>query len=253
MGSIGVGCTLDRGVRADVRSAKITKIFFNDHLIHFPTIEYALSSLTKKSLIVTLQSPLPLGYGFGLSSASTLATVFATNKLFNLELDTLDLIKLVHIAEVKTKTGLGSVATQIIGGFLIKTIPGIPSQFLKLPFLGKKLYAIIVKKLETPSILNDKNKMRSINKAADDALRKISRLPSPSLAEILDIAYAFAQKSELLTNRVVISLIKKIKNTGGHATMAMLGEVVISNIKPDFPVNFQVEELTITDKRVSLL
>lgn len=250
-GSIGIGCTLDKEVEVTVKPDNKTNILFNKKPIHFPTAEYALSSVIDKSVVINIKSPLPLGFGFGVSSASTLATLFAVNKIFRLNMNKMQLAQIAHEAEIINHTGLGSVATQITGGFLMKNIPGLPpSDFVRLPFVGKKLYAILIDRLETPLILNNKAHLEKINKEADWALQMIKTIPNISLEEIIDIAYQFTDKSGLLTHPVVSSLIKKIHIHGGHATMAILGQVVISDIKPDFPINnYRVEELTITDHR----
>jgi pantoate kinase len=253
-GSIGVGCTLNKTVKAIVQSGKKTSIFFNGKPIHFPTIEYALSPVTAKPTIVEIKSPLPLGYGFGVSAAATLASLFAVNKLFSLHEKRERLIKLAHIAEIKNKTGLGSVATQVTGGFLIKAAPGVPvTSVTKLPFVGKKLYAILIDRLETPSVLKNKAHLKRINKAAAEALQMIQSKSDIFLEDVIDIAYQFTYKSKLLTHPAVSSIIKKIKASGGHATMAILGQVVITTSKPNFPTNYQVEELIISDKTMLML
>ena len=253
-GSIGIGCTLDKEVTVTVKSANKTNILFNGKPIHFPTVEYALSSIIDKSVAVNIKSPLPLGFGFGVSSASTLAALFAVNKIFPLNMNKMQLAQIAHEAEIINHTGLGSVATQITGGFLLKNKPGLPpSDFIKLPFAGKKLYAIIIDKLETPSILENRNKLSLINQTADKVLAAIQPKQITSLEKALDIAYDFAVKSQLLTNQAVADFIGKIRHEGGHATMAMLGQVVISNKKPNFNTHYRVEELTITDKSVYII
>lgn len=250
MGSVGIGCTINKEVAVKTEPASCTKIFFNDRKINFPTVKYACQQLAQEPIQINITSPLPLGYGFGISAASTLACLFAINKQLELKKRRRQLVKIAHCAEIVNKTGLGSVTTQVIGGFLLKNFPGIQPAFTKLPFEGKTIYATIIDKLETPSILKDKKVLKCVNKAADHALQKIKELKSPSLEEIFDISLEFCQKSTLLSDKKVIYVIDKIKKEGGHATMAILGKVVLSDVKPKLNNGYRIKELRVINDGV---
>lgn len=252
-GSIGIGCTIDKNVTVTVRKDKVNKILFNKQLTLIPTINTAIKALTDKPVCINIESSLPLGFGFGISGASTLASAFAVNKLLNLNKSRLTLAETAHNAEIINHTGLGSVATQISGGFLVKVKPGLPCIAKRLPFIGQKMYAVIFAPLATPSILNNKKMIKKINSEADFLLSGIRKnLSQLTLDRILDLSYNFAFKCGLLTDSRVIKVIKQIKDSGGHATMSMLGQVVISSTKPEVGNNYRVEELIITDSIVSL-
>jgi pantoate kinase len=49
-------------------------------------------------------------------------------------------------------------------------------------------------------------------------------------ANLISISKAFAEKSGLLTDQQVIQTIKEIESRGGHASMIMLGNGVLSDI-----------------------
>lgn len=249
MGSVGVGFTVNRWVQVCVKPNSQLSILFNGKPIFFPTVTTVINSLTNKPVKIEIKSPLPLGFGFGISSASALATAFAVNKLLKLNKQRDELVKLAHIAEITNKTGLGSVGTQTTGGFLLKTSPGIPVSAKKFPFAGKKIYAVIIGKLETPRILNSPIKIQKINQAADLTIQTINKLTHPTLEQFIDLSYQSAKMSGLLNNPEVMKLIDEIRISSGHATMAILGNVVISNIKPK--TNYPIEELRITDKGIS--
>jgi len=210
---------VDKGVTAEVYPSKKTKIFFNGKRILFPTVEAILTKPTK----VLLKSDLPLGAGFGLSGASAFATALATRNKTKLEC-----AKIAHRAEVKNKTGLGDVVNQYYGGFLVKRVSSAKFQVQRIPIKNIPLYCISYGKLLTSSILQNEKLIKRINIAADSALEKINR--KMKLAEILTVAKKFAIESGLLTSKRVIHLIENVENRGGHASMIMLGEGVVSDI-----------------------
>lgn len=249
-GSIGVGCTVDKEVVVTAEKANVSEIVFNGQNIKFPTVESVVAALAPVAVKVEINSPLPLGFGFGISGASALATAYALNNLLNLKRKKPELAEIAHIAEIVNRTGLGSVGTQITGGFLLKKTAGLPVDAVRFPFAGRRLYAFIFNKLETPTILNDKNRLEKINKAADEALAEVRENRQASLGKIIDISCGFAQKSGLLVGEEVASLIGKIRNRGGHATMLMLGEVVISDTLYFFKNNYSVVTLTVSDRHI---
>ena len=244
-GSIGIGCTIDKKVTTIVSQNKQTQVFFNGQPISFPTVLSVTTALTDKPLLIKIKSDLPLGFGFGISAASALSTTCAINKLLKLNKTNKELTEISHVAEITNKTGLGSIATAVTGGFLLKTKPGLPVEATHFPFAGKKLYAVIVKGLATPKILKNAKRLSFINQAAGEALEKTKRHDNLTLADILDLSLDFAKKSNLLENKAAALLISKIKKAGGHATISMLGQVVISDIPTKLDNHYRTEILTI--------
>lgn len=246
MGSIGISCTVDKKVEVEVEKSQKTEIYFNKEKINFPTVSYVIDKLVNSPILVSIKSPLPLGFGFSISGASALATSSALDKLFNLKKTKFELAKIAHTAEIKNYTGLGSVATQITGGFLLKRKPGLPVSAIKLPFVGQKLYVVIIDRLLTPPILKNKQTLEKVNITADQILEEIKNKRSLVLRDIIDYSYSFMKKSGLLQDSRVMLVIEKIRKAGGYATMAILGQVVISDI-PFVSQIYQVVELTITN------
>ena len=251
MGSVGIGCTVNTNISSRAKKSKKSKILFNGDSINFPTVNYAIGKLVKQPVEVDIKSVLPLGCGFGISGAATLATIFAVNRLMELKMTKLHLSQIAHTSEIVNKTGLGTVTTQVTGGFLIKKSAGFPIKIQKLPFSGDTLFATIIGPLPTPSILTDKKLLKRINKSADKALLTIEQDKNPTLNKIIDLSFKFASECGLLKTFKVKSLINKIKNSGGHATMAMLGQVIISNIHPKNK-NYKTVKLKISNKGIFL-
>jgi pantoate kinase len=252
MGSVGIGTTVNQGVTVCVQKNTKTEILFNQKLIHFPTVLTVIKALTDKPIKLSIVSPLPLGFGFGLSGASALAVALAVNQLLQLAQKEEKLVEIAHKAEIINKTGLGSVGTQATGGFLLKTAPGIPVSGIILPLEKKKIYATIIGRLPTPSVLRDNKKLERINTVADSQLAKIQQLPTPALSDVLDISYEYVKESGLLNNQAVKKIIESIRKIGGHATMAILGYVVFSD-QPPKTAQYEVKELTIVKAKARLL
>ena len=231
MHSLGVGFTTDKGVVVDTTESRKTEIVFNNKTIDFQTLISALRMLTEKPVRVVIDSELPLGCGFGLSGACTLATVLAVNNLFLLGKSEEEMAMIAHIAEVRNSTGLGDIAGQFNGGFLMKTKSGNPLAVERLNVKEKAVYYKVFGALHTKSILKDKVLVRKINLAGDYALEKIKQIKTPTLSEIIRISREFAEKSELLKSPEVINQIREIEESGGNASMIMLGNAVYSDVE----------------------
>lgn len=253
MGSLGVGFTVNEGVVCRVRKSRQTLIKFNGREINFPTVASVLNKLTRKKAEISLESELPPGFGFGISGASALSAAYTLNKIFSLHISQKNLVQIAHIAEIENRTGLGTVGTQSSGGFLVKTSPGLPVKAKSYPFEGSTIYATVIGKLLTPSILKDSNRIRSINMTAKKNLEKLAVMEFPSLADFLDFSYVFVKESRLLGNPALIRIINDIRSSGGHATMAILGNVVISDIPPAGKSDYEVRKLTICKSKARLL
>jgi len=236
-GSTGVGFTIDKGVVAEVKKSPKTKVFFNGKVIRFPTVTSVIPALTKESVAVRLSSELPLGYGFGLSGASALSSAYALNRLLKLKKTEKELAIIAHTADCENKTGLGDVANQYFGGFLVKFTPS--SQFIvtKLPFENTPIYMRYFSKLSTPSVLKNAAIKEKVNQSATIALGRMKTLLKKdnhiAIATILSISKEFVVAAGLLNDGKTKQQIESIEKVGGHASMMILGNSVVSDI--DFP------------------
>ena len=221
----------------------------------FFSMEHQSISLQSTIVYISLPQLLSLspsiGCGFGVSGAAALGTGFTVNNLFNLGKTRDQLAQIAHIAEIKEGTGLGTVETEITGGFLLKTAPGLPVRAIKLPFIGKKVYATILGPLLTREVLKDTKSYRRINDAADKALSQCKK-SNITLEEVFDISCQFVKENGLLTDPEMITIVESIKKDGGHATMAILGRVILSDIPP-MGLPYPIEKLIVTKNHPSLM
>ena len=245
-GSLGLGFTVDKGVFVTIKkfgnikkyNKKIknnnieNKIYFNNKKIRLPTIDSVIQKLTNEKVIINIESKLPLGYGFGISGASAIATAYALNKLFNLKKTKKELALIAHIAEVENGTGLGDVVNQYYGGFLIKHQPSCTFKVKKIPINNKKIYYRYFSGISTKKTISNKKIKKIINNAGVKALKGIKALDKKNfnLKNLIKISKEFSIDSKLLKNKKIINIIKKIENNDGNASMIMLGNAVFSDI-----------------------
>ena len=246
MGSYGVGFTLNEGVIVKVSRARRNEVIFNSNSINFPTVKSVIGKLTKEKIRVYIKSKLPLGCGFGLSGASTLATAYSLNNLLNLKKPKKELAIIAHIAEVENKTGLGDIVNQYYGGFCIKLKPSSHFVVKKLPLNNIEVYCKYFSKVSTKAIITNKKLKDKINNAATDTLSKIQQLLKANkniqFKDIIKISKNFAVNSRLLKDKKTIETIENIKKEDGTASMIMLGNAVFSDKSFEGASKFKVSD-----------
>jgi pantoate kinase len=174
-----------------------------------------------------------LSGGFGLSGASSLATAFAVNELLHLGLAGNALAMAAHIAEVENLTGLGDIAGQINGGCLIKLVPGDPLAAISLPVPEQIVHYRYFSPINTKDVIGNPEQRERINAAADTALIELARLENrgeSEFASYVSIAKEFSVQSGLLLDGDVKSAIRECEESGGTASMIMLGNAVFSDV-----------------------
>lgn len=249
-GSLGLGFTVNKGVTVTINKIhnnkesdkkisniknnnKKNKIYFNNKKINFPTVDSVIKKLTHEKVIVNIKSELPLGYGFGISGASALATAYASNKLLNLKRSKKKLALIAHIAEVENSTGLGDVVNQYYGGFLVKYESSYKFKINKIPIKNKKIHYRYFSSINTEKIISNGKNRNKINNSGIKALKMIKKLDKKSLKlkNVMKISKEFSINSALLKNKDIIEIIRNIENKNGNASMIMLGNAVFSDTK----------------------
>ena len=234
MHSLGMGFTVKEGVEVNVSEHHETEVFFNEQCINFPTVRAVVDRLVQNSGVkVEITSSLPLGCGFGLSGAASLATAYALNEYLFLHKDVHELAMIAHIAEVDNRTGLGDVCSQYHGGCLVKLTEGAPLVADRLPVPDQPIYYRYFGPIQTSEVLGNREQTARINRAADaalDVLQTFSRAkPAPDLLNAcFKVSKRFSVESGLLTDARVVDTIAQIEGGGGVASMIMLGNGVFS-------------------------
>ncbi len=231
--ALGSGFTVNEGVTVEITSAPSTSIFYNGQPIDLAPVLHVIRQMTSQSVHVAIISGLPLGSGFGISGAASLAAAHALNALLDAKKTPLMLVKIAHLAEVVSDTGLGDVGNEWKGGCCVKFASYALFEMQRLPFAGTTVYVRSWGKIPTPTILSNTKLLERIDRAGDTALRLLQTRvndSSFSFAELLTISNVFTKESGLIDFAPhARECIRSIHDKGGHAAMIILGDAVVSD------------------------
>jgi pantoate kinase len=171
---------------------------------------------------------LPLSQGFGMSGAGALSAALAAAGACEgeLELSREDAVRAAHLAEVESRTGLGDVAGQSVGGFERRLEPGLPpfGKVAAEPLDAEVVLCVLGGALETKSVLSDPLQRERIISAGRKAVESFSS--SANLMRFCEASWAFARDARLDTPEIARAM--GDINSVGCGSMAMLGHSVFA-------------------------
>jgi pantoate kinase len=237
VGARGGGFGIRKGVTTEVfveeNSVGSVNVFINGKVApEAETTKAVAEMLLKKvdtsyKVVIKHRVDVPIGAGFGSSAAGALTAALALSKALGLNLTYNQLGRIAHVAEVKCKTGLGTVGPLMLGGCIITLEPGAPGIAIidRIPITTD--YAVVAGifgPILTKEVLSSKEKRLAVNKWGRKTLEKI--LSEPSLENFLACCWEFAQKTGFATERVR-TLVKLAEKAGAvGAAQNMVGEAV---------------------------
>jgi pantoate kinase len=237
VGARGGGFGIQKGVKTEVSVEKnrvgSVNVFINGKVApEAETTKAVAEMLLKKvdtsyTVVIKHKVDVPIGAGFGSSAAGALTAALALSKALGLNLTYNQLGRIAHVAEVKCKTGLGTVGPLMLGGCIITLEPGAPGIAIidRIPITTD--YAVVAGvfgPILTREVLSSQEKRLAVNKWGKKMLEKI--LSEPSLENFLACCWEFAQKTGFATERVR-SLVKLAEKAGAiGAAQNMVGEAV---------------------------
>lgn len=222
-GATGAGLVLSDGVTVGFEPGSTTTVTVNGDPGTIEPVDRVLGALGATGR-ATVESPLPIGEGFGVSGAATLGTALAANRAEDLTRSENELVAAAHVAEVQSNTGLGDVVAQARGGVPIRLAPGAPphARLDGVPAAAEVEY-VSFGELSTADVITAD--LADLQTAGDRALAALTE--RPALPALFEAGRRFAREAGLLTDRVA-SVIDDVRADGGEATMVMLGETVIA-------------------------
>jgi pantoate kinase len=170
---------------------------------------------------------LPIGCGFGVSGAWALGTALALSRFLGLKLPRERLVSMAHVAEVESRTGLGDVGAQNVGGVVLGVRPGAPpyGKWRRIPTRGYKLVCAVLGPLETKEFLGDEGFRKKAFRLGGKAMRKV--LGKPNLRTAMEASLEFAEGLGLLDSELR-ELVDLCRKEGAMASQIMLGRAVFS-------------------------
>jgi len=242
IGARGGGFGLKKGVLTEVAVArskkKSTKVFINakeapDAETTRTVVDMLLEKVDKPySVEVKHRVEVPIGAGFGTSAGGAVGTGMALCKALNLSLTYREIGRIAHVAEVKCKTGLGTVSGILVGGCVIVLEPGAPDHGSvdRIPITPDyHIVSGVFQPRLTSEFLRSTKKRELINEIGQETLEKI--LVEPSLENFMHSCKEFALRTGLATKRVV-ELMATAEEAGAvGAAQNMLGEAVHALVK----------------------
>lgn len=237
VGARGGGFGLQKGVLTEVSVMEAKKnnasIFINGNIApEAKTTKTVLNMFLEKvekkyEIIIKHKVEIPIGTGFGTSAGGALTTGMALSKLLDLNLTYNQIGKIAHKAEIKCKTGLGTVGPLMIGGCILTIEPGAPGISIidRIPLSGEHVIVSgVIKSIPTKYILNSEKKRQAVNRWGKKTLDQI--LLEPSAENFMNCSLKFAEKTGFMTTNTK-KLVKIAKKTGAiGAAQNMVGEAV---------------------------
>lgn len=237
VGARGGGFGLSKGVLTEVNinESETTTVHVLINKKEFPeaettkTVARTLLDKIKKNYAVTVKHSVevPIGAGFGSSAAGALGTAFALSKALRIHLTYNQLGRIAHVAEVKCRTGLGTVGPLLLGGCVVTVEPGAPGYSLidRIPITSDhQIVAGVFKPWLTKEVLTSPEKRKKVNEWGRRTVDAI--LAEPSLENFLKASKEFAIKTGLATERVRKLMTTAEKAGAIGAAQNMLGEAV---------------------------
>jgi pantoate kinase len=239
--SRGCSINLKQGVFATVFPFRKNQLWLNKKPLEMGAVRHVIQSLAPEPTSVYFETPLPLGCGFGVSAACCLSAAFAISKHYDLDVSRNELGLIAHEAEVIHKSGLGDVASQLCGGVVYRKCETGPLDVEKLLIKPTPLFYRVFNGIDTSKVLSSQNNLKMIAKKGEIAtqwLQKHAKAESIDMQQLLARSHEFSKETELLVDTEICEMIRKVNETGGQATMIMLGQAVLATMAHNVPPNW---------------
>lgn len=173
---------------------------------------------------------IPIGAGFGTSAASALGIAILLSKELKKPLTFLEAGNIAHIAEIRARSGLGTVAGLVyLGDIVIVSKPGSPAccSVDRILLENKDIFVVLASrgKLETAKALGDEELMKRASMYGKLAVDKLIR--SPTVEKFFSISHEFARKLGLMT-KDISNAINALSKFSIGASQAMIGDSVFA-------------------------
>ena len=232
--STGAGVNLEQGVTTKVTLSKAQKcrlsVGLNNHRLSRPVVskgvvdEYLRSAEGHWRVRVEHQCKLPIGAGYGTSGAGATSLSLALNEAFGGRLSRISALRIAYVADVRARTGLGTVASVSAGGLAVRVKPGAPGignvRKIATPS-GIRIVSGSFGKLSKPRILSNRRLTGRVNTCSRGLVARLLREGSAS--NFVSLSSKFGDCLGLASGRLR-GVLDSLDQRGVVASMMMLGD-----------------------------
>ena len=203
-GSTGAGICISNGVETSVKlkSSQKTKfkIQINNQLTNDAIVsKFVARTMTSKlnqhyEISIKHYSDMPIGCGYGSSGSAALSLAYALNEALSLGLSQEKTAQIAHIAEIKCRTGLGTVLSLYNGGAHLRLNPGAPGigKVLKFNSNNRIIATFTLGNISTQDILLNPAVPSFVNNLGQTLIQKFTNNPSVDLFLTLSRYFALS-------------------------------------------------------------
>ena len=240
-GSTGAGICLEKGVTTTVDVIPSTKfrlkifingIFYPNALVSRSVVNQMINkSDCRQELIINHFLNVPILCGYGSSGSSALSLSYALNESLNLGFTKIEAAQKAHVAEIKCKTGLGTVLGTYYGGAQIRSHPGAPGIGKVSPILitnKNTIASFTLGHLPTSNILNNSKFIKLINIFGRQSLKQL--INNPSSDEFLKLSRKFSLQINFFPSELY-KFMKLADRFDMICSMNLFGNTIFSILK----------------------
>ncbi len=270
-GSIGGGVTVEDGVVVEVLDSEDENVhvYINgekteDSLAEYVTLKLMSEAHVSTGLTIRQTIKPPIGYGYGTSAASALATGIAVARYLNINKTLYEIGRIAHETEVVFRTGLGTVQGLLNPGIVLIRRPGEPGiAFVDNIMYDEDIYVITAwySPIDTKAVIEGGVNLEYIKYLGEKTMEKVLRDPTPH--NLMHRCWEYAQKAGFLTPTLE-KIIQTIWNIDGviGVTQNMIGEAFFAlaykealdetrNVLEEMKKNIMITK--ITDRKPGLI
>lgn len=246
-GSTGAGVCITHGVKTSVTLKPSQKTKFKIKINNKSTNDALVSQFVAKTITSKLDqnydiyiqhySDLPIGCGYGSSGSAALSLAYALNEALSLDMSPEKAAQIAHTAEIKCRTGLGTVLSLYHGGAQLRLAPGAPGigKVLKFNSSNRVIATFTLGNLSTKYILSNPSVHFYINDIGQTLLQEFTDNPSA------DFFLTLSRNFTLAMNFFPYQLYQFMKLAARYditCSMNMFGHSIFSLIKSNEKTEF---------------
>jgi pantoate kinase len=169
----------------------------------------------------------PIGCGYGTSAAGSLSAALALCQALQLDMTYNQIGQLAHVAEIKCRTGLGTVGPLLLGGYVVTSQPGAPGFSIidRIPIDPDcRIVTGWFGPISTRTVLSNQKLRSRVNRFGRHSIEAILKKPTPR--NFMTICRRFAESVGFMTERLRRLSFAMMQSGAIGVTQNMLGEAV---------------------------